>query len=148
MPLGSSLRGRVRAYGRKATTHSGQSATNTVESRVRHIIFGPLSGLIAGLLLPSLVAVARGDSEASSLAADEGAYGTDHPREVENPFAVPPGRAELVDYVVGMNAAVRNDAFGDGGSAVVMDTAVRFGVASRIEGMLVERQFTVDSGAN
>jgi len=78
--------------------------------------------------------------EAAS-AADPGVYETDRPGEVENPFTVRPGGAELVNYVVGFNAAARSgNEFGDGGSAVILDTAVRFGIADRIEGVL-----TVDS---
>jgi hypothetical protein len=70
---------------------------------------------------------------AASVRADDGAYETDRPGEVENPYTLKPGRTELVTYAVAMNAAARNDQFGEGGSAVVLDTAVRAGLASGLE---------------
>ena len=72
--------------------------------------------------------------------ADESAEETDRPGELENPFVLPPGRTEFVNYVVGMNAAAREDEFGEGGSAVFLGTTVRFGVTNRLEGVV-----TVDS---
>jgi hypothetical protein len=96
---------------------------------------------VACLSFLTLVAIARGaDKELGSL-TDEGVYETDRPGELENPFTVPPGGAEVVNYVVGMNAAAREDVFGYGGSAVFVDTAVRFGVANRIEGVVTLDSF-------
>jgi Putative MetA-pathway of phenol degradation len=68
--------------------------------------------------------------------ADDNLYETDRPGELENPFALPPGKAQLVSYVVALNAAAREDDFDTNASAVFLDTAVRFGVADRIEGVL------------
>jgi outer membrane putative beta-barrel porin/alpha-amylase len=95
--------------------------------------------ITCGLALTVLAAI-HGEGLSSSPAGDESAYETDRPGELENPFAIPPGGAEVVNYLVGMNAAAREDSFGSGGSAVFLDTAVRFGVARRLEGVV-----TVDS---
>jgi hypothetical protein len=92
-----------------------------------------------GLLL-ALANFARGVDLKVSDPTDENVYETDRPGEVENPFTVPPGSAELVNYVVGLNEAARAAVFGSGGSALFVDTAMRFGIANRIEGVV-----TVDS---
>jgi hypothetical protein len=108
-----------------------------------HATFAPWRASFTCLLLLTLAAVSRGDEGMPSLVSEESVYETDRPGELENPFTVPPGGAELVGYVVEMNAAAREDAFGTGGSAVIMDTAVRFGVADRIEGMVAVDGFLI-----
>jgi hypothetical protein len=97
-------------------------------------IVAPLKKLLPYLLSLALVASVRGEG-AGGTPADEGAYETDRPGEVENPYVLPPGRTELVTYAMAMNAAAREDQFGAGGSAVVLDTAVRLGLASGLEGV-------------
>jgi hypothetical protein len=89
----------------------------------------------------ALAAAVRGGDQTPATPVDEGAYETDRPGELENPFTLPPGGTELVNYVVGMNAAAREDDFGNGGSAVFVDTALRFGVVDRLEGVLAIDSF-------
>jgi len=86
------------------------------------------------------MSAARADDDKPGSPAGDSVYETDRPGEVENPFTVPPGHAELVNYLVGINAASREDEFGGGGSAIFLDTAVRFGVVPGLEGVV-----TIDS---
>jgi len=72
---------------------------------------------------------------------DDNPYEVDRPGELENPFALPSGRVQLVSYVVAMNAASREDSFDTNAPAAFLDTAVRFGVADRIEGVLAIDSF-------
>ena len=88
-----------------------------------------LKTLFPCILALAVAAAARGDGGSPGSADDDAAYETDRPGEVENPYTLRPGRTELVTYVAAMNAAAREDQFGEGGSAVVLDTAVRFGLA-------------------
>jgi hypothetical protein len=88
------------------------------------------------LLALSAAGAALGDDIGVVLPADEGAYETDRPGEIENPFVLPVGGVEIVDYVVGANGPAREDAIGGEGSAVFMDTALRVGLASRVEGIV------------
>ena len=77
-----------------------------------------------------LLHAACGDDEKPG----SGAYETDRPGEVENPFTLPPGGVEWVTYLVAANAPAREDLFGSGGSAVFVGTAIRFGLARNLEG--------------
>jgi len=98
---------------------------------------------------PSIVYSALLALAASALAAepstaptvDEGVYDMDRPGELENPFTVPPGHAELINYVVAANASAREDAFGTGASAVFLDSNLRFGLADRWEGNVIVDTF-------
>ena len=86
------------------------------------------------------MAAARADDDKPGSPGGDNVYETDRPGEVENPFTVPPGHAELINYLVGVNAAAREDEFGGGGAAIFLDTAVRFGVVPGLEGAV-----TIDS---
>lgn len=101
----------------------------------------PFNFVAALLSVLAFATASRSDEGKSDSASDAGVYETDRPGELENPFTVPLGEGELVTYVAGMNAASREDAFGDGGSAVILDTAVRFGLASRFEGVVAFDSF-------
>lgn len=61
----------------------------------------------------------------------------DRPGEVENPFALGPGTFQVVTYLLAANAAGRetND-LGSGGSAVLLQSGVRFGVGEGWEGQV------------
>jgi hypothetical protein len=89
----------------------------------------------------AMVGAVRGDPPTPASQGDESVYETDRPGELENPFTLPPGRAELVNYVVATNASAREDDFGSGGSALFIDTAVRFGVVDRLEGVVAIDSF-------
>lgn len=94
---------------------------------------------VAAFLLSLFEFVASGraaEGDKARLTADDGPYETDRPGELENPFALVTGRSQLVSYVVAMNADAREDDFDINASAVFLDTAVRFGVADRIEGVV------------
>jgi hypothetical protein len=94
---------------------------------------------VAAILLSLFKFAACGRADEGDKAhppTDDNAYETDRPGELENPFALTPGRAQLVSYVVAMNAAAREDDFDTNASAVFLDTAVRIGVTNRIEGVL------------
>jgi hypothetical protein len=87
------------------------------------------------LLLVLLLATAR------ALAADTdedfapAAYEPDRPGEIENPFTLPPGRVLSINYVYTANAQSRdNNDLGPGGSAMLFQTAARFGVTEGWEG--------------
>lgn len=95
--------------------------------------------LIAAALLSlsKFAASCRADEDdKTSAVADDDPYEIDRPGELENPFALSPGQAESVNYIVAENAAAREDDFDTNASAVFLDTAVRFGVADRIEGVV------------
>ena len=95
------------------------------------------------ILLP-LLSVERGraDEPVPEVidSSQTGLFETDRPGELENPFSLAPGQNEFVTYVSVMNAAAREDAFGSGGSSVLLDAAVRFGVLRNVEGVV-----TIDS---
>jgi hypothetical protein len=74
-------------------------------------------------------------------ATDDNPYEMDRPGELENPFTLPPGQAQLVNYVVAVNSAAREDDFDTNASAVFLDTAVRFGIVDRIEGVVAIDSF-------
>jgi hypothetical protein len=97
--------------------------------------FAPLKASFSFILALAMAAPALGEGPVSPQAPDEGAYETDRPGEVDNPYTLGLGRAELVTYMEAMNAPAREDQFGDGGSAVVLDTSVRVGIASALEGI-------------
>lgn len=78
--------------------------------------------------------LADDDRDAAGAAAE--AYETDRPGELENPYALPVGAAESVDYVAALNASARASDFGSGRSATLVDSALRFGVADRTEGVV------------
>jgi hypothetical protein len=84
--------------------------------------------LILMLVAPPVFAAAP-----EPAAADE----LDRPGEVENPFALPPGSAQFVSYALAANAPAReNEELGPGGSATVLQTGIRFGLAPRWEGQV------------
>lgn len=89
----------------------------------------------------ALAVTARAAEPASVSTVDEGVYDMDRPGELENPFTVPPGHAELINYVVAANASAREDAFGTGASAVFLDSNLRFGLADRWEGNVIVDTF-------
>jgi hypothetical protein len=90
-----------------------------------------------GGIIFAIAFAARGEGSHPGPAGDAGVYDMDRPGELENPLTVPAGHAELIDYAVGANAAAREDAFGTGGSAVYLDSNLRFGVTDRWEGDLI-----------
>ena len=96
-------------------------------------------------LLLTVTIATRGDDEGGISASEGGAYETDRPGEIENPFTVPVGGLEIIDYVVGENAPAREDAFGGEGSAVFMDTTLRVGVAPRVEAILSVDSFLAEN---
>jgi hypothetical protein len=112
--------------------------------------FAPLKASFLFTLALALTVSARGEGAGSAQSADDGAYETDRPGEVENPYTLGPGRAELVTYMEAINAPAREDQFGDGGSAVVLDTAVRVGIAGALEGVATVDTFlqASPSGSN
>ncbi len=65
----------------------------------------------------------------------------DRPGELENPFTLPRGKAELVSYLVAVNAAAREDNFDSNASAVFLDTAVRFGLGHETEAVVAIDSF-------
>ena len=91
-----------------------------------------MAALIALLCCASTVRADDDDRPASI--KDENAYEMDRPGEIENPFVLPPGQAQLIDYLVAMNAASREDEFDYHASAVVLNTAVWMGIANRVDG--------------
>jgi len=108
----------------------------SLESRGARGTLAFLRGAITILCSLACLVSAAGEGVVGASSQDEGAYETDRPGEVENPFTIAPGDAELVDYVVGLNATAREDEFGGNGSATVFDTAIRVGLANRVEAEL------------
>jgi hypothetical protein len=104
-----------------------------------------LKALITCLLLLTLTTATRGDDERGVSPSEEGAYETDRPGEIDNPFTLPVGGLEIVNYVVGANAPAREDAFGGEGSAVFMDTTLRVGVATRVEAIISVDSFLAEN---
>jgi len=103
----------------------------------------PSGGLlaIAGILVLTIGVSELCADEKPAPPADPNVYETDRPGEVENPFALPPGRAELISYVVEMNAAAREDEFGGGGSSLLLDATARFGMGAGFEGVATIDRF-------
>jgi hypothetical protein len=73
-----------------------------------------LKALITCLLLLTLTDATRGDEERVVPPSEEGAYETDRPGEIENPFTLPVGSQEIVNCVVWVNGPAREDVFGGG----------------------------------
>ena len=104
-----------------------------------------LKAVITCLLFLTLATSSRGDDERVAPPPDEAAYETDRPGEIENPFTLPAGSLEIVNYVVGANGPAREDAFGGEGSAVFMDTALRVGLAPRLEALISVDSFLAEN---
>jgi len=68
--------------------------------------------------------------------SDDDPFEMDRPGELENPYALAPGQALLTNYVVAINAAGRDDEFNTEASAIFLDTAVRYGLFDRVEGIV------------
>jgi hypothetical protein len=96
-------------------------------------------------LFVALILVARADDAPVVAPSDNGAFETDRPGEIENPFTLPVGSLEVVNYVVSANDPGREDIFGGDGAAVFMDTALRIGVAPRIEALVSVDSFLSES---
>lgn len=100
----------------------------------------PVRGTFLAIGLFSLsVLAASGRADAddkTNTVPDDNSAEADRPGELENPFTLAPGKTQLVNYLVAMNAAAREDEFDTYGSAVFMDTAIRFGAMDRIEGVV------------
>jgi len=101
---------------------------------------------MAALHCPILMVDLRGADSATVTAAasatpnsDEppSAEELDRPGEVENPFSLSPGTAQLVSYVLAANGQAREDEdLGNGGGAVILQTGVRFGLPPGWEGQI------------
>jgi len=104
-----------------------------------------LKALITCLLILTLTSATRGNDEGVVQPSEEGAYETDRPGEIENPFTLPVGSLEVVNYLVGANAAAREDVFGGEGSAVFMDTALRVGLTGRLEALVSVDSFLAEN---
>jgi len=91
--------------------------------------------LAACLCLAALPRPMRADESDAAEAAAE-AYETDRPGELENPYALPAGAAESVDYLAELSADARADEFGPGRSAALIASTLRFGVGGRVEGVV------------
>lgn len=92
-----------------------------------------LAGLGCALVLAAPAAAAPPLADPALPAAEE----LDRPGEVENPFALGPGTFQVVTYLLAANAEGRagND-LGEGGSAVLLQSGMRFGVGDRWEGQV------------
>jgi hypothetical protein len=92
----------------------------------------PIAGLRAADP-PVAAASAPADGPAEPSSAEE----LERPGEVENPFALGPGMAQIVGYVLAANAEAReNEELGTGGGVVILQTGVRFGLDPGWEGQV------------
>jgi hypothetical protein len=107
----------------------------------------PLKTLFSCIFALVSTAPLWGEAGVSGPGPDDSAYETDRPGEVENPYTLRRGQSELATYATAMNAAAREDQFGDGGSAVVIDTALRVGLAGSLEGVLTVDTFLAANGS-
>jgi len=101
--------------------------------------------LITCLLALTLASATRGNDEGIVQPSEEGAYEPYRPGEIENPFTLPVGSLEVVNYLVGSNAAAREDVLGGEGSAVFMDTALRVGLTGRLEAQISVDTFLAEN---
>jgi Putative MetA-pathway of phenol degradation len=92
-----------------------------------------LAGIFFALVLAAPMAAAPDPANPGIPPAEE----LDRPGEVENPFALGPGTFQVVTYLLAANADGRetND-LGDGGSAVLLQSGVRFGAGAGWEGQV------------
>ena len=104
-----------------------------------------MKALIVCLLLLTLTNATCGADERVVPPSEGAAYETDRPGEIENPFTLPVGSLEIVDYLVGANGPAREDVFGGEGSAVFMDTALRVGLAPRVEALISVDSFLAEN---
>jgi hypothetical protein len=88
-----------------------------------------------GLAALTLITVGHGDEP-------DAPYEMDRPGDVENPFVIPLGRAQIITYGLGANGSGReSQELGEGGSAVVVQAGVRFGLGNQWEGQIFTDTF-------
>ena len=96
-----------------------------------------LPWLLATFAMAQSPATSPGSASATSSTEPTSAEELDRPGEVENPFTLNAGTAQIVSYVLAANRESREaNELGDGGSAVILQTGVRFGVSPRWEGQV------------
>ena len=94
-----------------------------------------LRRLALGLCCLTLTSALRADADDTPGSdAASAAFEMDRPGEVENPYSLAPGRAQWVNYLLVANPQGREgQELGQGGSASVLQTEVRLGIAPNWE---------------
>jgi hypothetical protein len=93
--------------------------------------------LLSAGAMADLPAVSSAPALAANPDEPAAAEELDRPGEVENSFGLSPGTAQIVGYFLAANTQAReNEELGTGGSTVVLQTGVRFGMSPGWEGQV------------